>query len=62
MLMFLLNLLESNIMVFITLLILFALPIIIGFYVFTKRTGAEADFEAYEETLEKESKEEGVGA
>jgi hypothetical protein len=51
--MYLLDLLESNITVFITLLILFALPIIIGLYVFTKRTGPEADYEAYEEELKK---------
>ncbi len=58
--MYLLDLLESNITVFITLLILFALPIIIGLYVFTKRTGPEADFEAYEENIEKDTKEEGI--
>jgi hypothetical protein len=60
--MYLLDLLESNITVFITLLILFALPIIIGLYVFTKRTGPEADYEAYEEELKEENKEEGVEA
>ena len=58
--MFLINLLESNIMVFITMLLLFALPIVIGFYVFTKRTGAEADIEAYEESLKEEEKEEAI--
>lgn len=60
--MYLLDLMESKITVFITLIILFALPVIIGFYVFTKRTGPEADIEAYEGEFEKEDKEEGVGA
>jgi len=56
--MFLVNWLESNIMVFITLLLLFAIPVIIGFYVFRKRTGPEADIEAYEEEMEQKSEEE----
>lgn len=55
---YLFDLTTSNIMVFITLVLLVAIPVIIGFYVFTKRTGAEADVEAYEQSLREESEKE----
>ncbi len=59
--MYLINWMESNIMVFITLLILFAIPVIIVLYVFRKRTGPEANIEEYLEKMsEEEEKEEEV--
>ncbi len=61
--MYLINWLESNIMVFITLLILFAIPVIIVLYVFRKRTGPEANIEEYEKQLaDKEEQEEEINA
>ena len=45
----LVNWFEANLLMLFTTLALIGIPLFIGVYVFSKRTGAEADKEAFEE-------------
>ena len=52
--MYLVNWFEANLLMFLTVLALFGIPIFITIYAFRKREGPEADIEAYEKENEEE--------